>query len=35
MNNIITVPDVNRHFIDGYFVGQFIQKLEENTAELK
>ncbi len=26
--------DVNHRFIDGYFVGQFVQKLEEKIAEL-
>ena len=26
---------VNHRFIDGYFVGQFVQKLEEKIAELK
>ncbi len=27
--------DVNHRFIDGYFVGQFVQKLEEKIAGLK
>ena len=27
--------DVNHRFIDGYFVGQFVQKLETKIAELK
>ena len=26
--------DVNHRFIDGYFVGQFVQKLEEKISEL-
>ena len=26
--------DVNHRFIDGYFVGQFVQKLDEKIAEL-
>ena len=26
--------DVNHRFIDGYFVGQFVQKLEEKIAAL-
>ena len=26
--------DVNHRFIDGYFVGQFVQKLEKKIAEL-
>ena len=27
--------DVNHRFIDGYYVGQFVQKLEEKITELK
>ena len=27
--------DVNHRFIDGYYVGQFVQKLEEKIAELE
>lgn len=26
--------DVNHHFIDGYFVAQFVQKFEEKVSEL-
>ena len=27
--------NINHRFIDGYFVGQFVQKLEEKIAALK
>lgn len=27
--------DVNHRFIDGYFVGQFVQKLDKKIAQLK
>lgn len=27
--------DVNHQFIDGYFVGQFVHKLEAKIADLK
>ena len=33
--NINMTLDVNHRFIDGYFVGQFVQKLETKIAELK
>lgn len=34
-DNINMTLDVNHRFIDGYFVGQFVQKLETKIAELK